>query len=74
MKWVANICDPGQPNAQAYVTRSPYVTNEQRWQEYQQWLQGKIIGEPQVLPGSPRTIEELKVMHLVGVYVQEEIA
>ncbi len=32
------------------------------------WLKDRIIGEPQVPPGSDVTIEQLKAMGLVGVY------
>lgn len=60
MKWICNWEDP---------KREGWLPSDPEDAElFRHALDGKIIGEPQVPPGSPLTVAELKAMHLVGVY------
>ena len=49
-----------------------YVPNDGREdpERHRQWLKDKIIGEPKA--SEKYTVEQLKEMGLVGVYVKEE--
>ena len=58
MKWIANTLDPKTRTRPA----SPEVT---------EWLKGKVLGEPQAIPGGV-TVERAKAMGLVGVYEADE--
>ncbi len=66
MKWLSNIHDPKDPQAQMYVARSFHETPEEAWAHHQEWLKGKVIGEPQATEAY--TVEQLKAMGMVGVY------
>jgi len=66
MKWVANTYpDPRTPDVKKYSRKlglSP--------QSYQDWLVGKVIGEPQATEKCG-DVAVLKQMGMVGVYVAE---
>ena len=70
LKWIMNIYDPKAKNAKIFVRRHQNETQEQAWRTHLQWLKGKVIGEPKAT--SIYTVEELKKMDLVGVYVVVE--
>lgn len=70
LKWVSNTYDPKAKDAKMFVFRMPDETQEHAWRTYLQWLNGKVIGEPQAT--DHYTVEQLKAMGLVGVYVQVE--
>ena len=65
MKWVANTYpDPRTPDVKKYSRKlglSP--------QSYQDWLVGKVIGEPQAT--EKHDVAALKQMGMAGVYVEE---
>jgi len=46
-KWLTNLYDPRKANARNYVTTLIEETEESTWQHQEEWLAGKIIGDPQ---------------------------
>lgn len=66
MKFLDNTHDPKDPRARFYLSTELRQTHEEAWKMHLQWLEGKIIGDPQ--PTDTYTVEQLKAMGLVGVY------
>ena len=69
MKWIVNEYDPRKPDAKMFLSKRTEETEEEAWRHYQEWLKDKTIGEPKATP--QRTVEELKEMDIVGVYVED---
>ena len=69
MEFLTNTHDPKDENARMYVARMPHETQGEAWRNHIQWLKGKIIGEPHATEAY--TVEQLKEMNLVGVYILE---
>ncbi len=72
LRWISNTYDPERKDWRGHILLRPGQSWAEACADYQIWLTGKIIGEPQVPPDSPHTVEKLKDMHLVGVYIEEE--
>ena len=60
LKWITNVYD--------LEIRPEYVNAYNK--NHKSWLKDKIIGEPKA--SEKYTVEQLKEMGLVGVYVKEE--
>lgn len=71
MRWLSNTYNPNLPDAKHHVDTMPHQTPEEAWHWHKVWLSGKIIGEPQAT--DTYTVEQLKAMDLVGVYVEDDI-
>lgn len=69
LRFLTNTHNPKDENASMYVARMPHETQAEAWRNYKQWLKGKIIGEPHATEAY--TVEQLKEMNLVGVYILE---
>lgn len=70
LRFLTNIYNPEQPDAKILLTRHFDETVDGAWQQHLRWLKGKIIGDPQAT--DDYTVEELKSLDMVGVYVLEE--
>ena len=70
MKWLSNTYDPTKEDAIQAVCRDIGETQQEAWKRQQDWLKGKVIGEPKATESF--TVEELKRVDLVGVYSLEE--
>lgn len=66
--FLSNTHDPKDPNASMYVARSSHETQEQAVRNHNEWLKGKIISHPRAT--RYYTVQQLKEMKLVGVYMQ----
>ena len=69
MKFLCNTYDPKRPDAKMTVHTMPHETIEHAWHWHMKWLSDKVIGEP--MATAHYTVEQLKNMGLVGVYVRE---
>lgn len=67
MKFLSNTHDPKDKNARMYVARRFNETPEEAWRWHRKWLKGKVIGDPQATEAY--TVEQLKEMGMVGVYL-----
>ena len=69
MKWLSNTHDPSSPDWTTYI----HVRSDQSWESaidsHMDWLEDKIIGEPQAT--NRYSVEELKQMGMVGVYTKD---
>lgn len=65
MRWIANTSDP-RLGIRGIVPCRTGQTQEEADQSYQDFLRGKVFGEPKAT--DTYTVEELKSMGLVGVY------
>jgi len=66
-RFLTNIRNPKDMNAKIYISRRIDETQEQAWINHLKWLEGKVIGDPQSTEAY--TVEQLKEMGFVGVYV-----
>ena len=71
LKWLSNTYDPTMPDAPLQVIALSSETMQEAWQTKREWLKGKVIGDPQTTVNMKYTVDELKAMHLVGVYVKD---
>lgn len=62
LRWISNTTDPAKGKPEYISIRD--------WQDATDWLRGKIIGEPKAT--DTFTVEQLKAMDVVGVYVEDE--
>lgn len=69
MKWLTNTHDPKDKDWKMYVTTRIGETRQQACANHLEWLDGKIIADPE--PSDTYTVEQLKAMNIVGVYKQE---
>jgi len=69
MKRLTNLLDPTRPDAELYIRTMINKTRLEAWNRQQEWLKDKIIGEPQAT--SMYTVEQLKLMGMVGVYTAQ---
>ena len=67
MNFLSNIPNPKSEYAKSMVTRARNETQQEAWENHLEWLEGKIIGDPS--PTSTHTVEQLKAMDMVGVYL-----
>lgn len=68
MKFLSNIYNPKEPDAKRMLVLSLDETRETAWKHHLEWLQDKVIGDPQATKFY--TMEQLKDMKMVGVYEQ----
>lgn len=66
MKFLTNKPDHRKRKLSGFVMRRGNETQEQANRRYMEWLQGKIIGEPQAT--ETYTVEQLKAMDIIGIY------
>lgn len=69
MKWLTNVYDPTLPDAKLFLCVMCDETYGEVWDNYLQWLRGKIIGEPEA--SEYYNVEELKRQGMVGVYINK---
>ena len=65
MRWIANTPDP-RLGIRGIVPCHTGQTQGEADQSYQDFLRGKVFGEPKAI--GTHTVEKLKAMGLVGVY------
>jgi hypothetical protein len=75
LRYICNEYDPARPDAKKMMRLDKEEMHdlqgqEQAWQRKQEWLKGKVIGEPQAT--SSCSVEELKKIGMVGIYIEEE--
>lgn len=70
VRWLSNTYNPKGSNAEMCVARSFNESQEEAWQHHQNWLKGKIIGDPKAT--DYYTVEQLKAQNMVGVYIKCE--
>lgn len=76
-RWITNTHDPkdveGAKRSLKLSLEDFHTPNgrELAWQRQLKWLEDKAIGDPQATPSY--TVEELKEMGMVGVYIIDEI-
>ena len=74
--WIINTHDPKDVEGakrNLRLSMEDFSTpdgRERAWQRHLEWLEDKAIGDPQATPSY--TVEELKQMGVVGVYVIDE--
>jgi hypothetical protein len=66
LRFLSNTYDPKQPDASYTCPRMSDQTQQQAWESHARWLADKIIGDPQATEWY--TVDQLKSMHMVGVY------
>lgn len=66
MKFLTNIYDPKAEDAKLYFCHAFNESHNEAWNNFLDWLENKIIGEPKAT--AKNTVEQLKAMRMVGVY------
>jgi len=71
MRWLTNTADPATRDWLTSVVPDPGQTPMEAVREMQDWLKDKIIGDPKA--SEKFTVEQLKEMSIVGVYLPERL-
>lgn len=72
-KWLTNISDPDRYDAEAYHTSSSIRDKAEReaaWNGHVAYVEAHIVGPPKAT--KKHTVEELRKMHMVGLYAFPE--
>ena len=70
MRWLTNTYGPGRIEDAKSVIDHIYSPPGSGWEMHKGWLKGKIIGPPKATEAY--TVEQLKDMNMVGVYLPLE--
>ncbi len=70
MRWLTNTYDPGREGAKFSVIDHIHSPPGSGREMHKEWLKGKIIGPPKATEAY--TVEQLKDMNMVGVYLPLE--
>jgi len=62
--------NPNLNDAKEHLICRSNQTPDQAWAHEQEWLAGKIIGDPKAT--DDYSVAQLRAMNLVGIYVLEE--
>lgn len=69
LRYLSNTYNPNRLDAKDRIVVGFYETQDEAWNNYLNWLKNKVIGDPRAT--EHYTVEQLKELHYVGVYIEE---
>lgn len=71
MRWLYNLPSSSKPRLLQHLKKIYGLSGEDSVSTWIAAYKGKVVGDPVAPPKSPFTLEQLKKMHLMGVYEDE---